>query len=78
MVYKNLGDTCKEFRKSIGLTQSTVADLTGYTISNISMFEQGHVNNMRLLLFYIQEGLPAEAAINSIEQDVLDHIQGGE
>lgn len=50
---KDIGRICADIRKSHNLTQKDVGDITGYSVSNICMFESGKVNNMLLYKFYI-------------------------
>lgn len=60
---KNLGLKCKEFRVSLGVLQSDVANDTGYSLENISAFETGRNDNARILLWYFMHGM------------TVDHIQ---
>lgn len=60
---KNLGLKCKEFRVSLGVLQSDVANDTGYSLENISAFETGRNDNARILLWYFMHGM------------TIDHIQ---
>lgn len=60
---KDLGLKCKEFRISLGLLQSDVANDTGYSLENISSFETGRNDNARILLWYFMHGM------------TVDHIQ---
>lgn len=55
-----IGKKCKDFRLSLGILQSQVAEDTGYSIENISKFENGNNNNMKILLWYLQHGLRIE------------------
>lgn len=54
---KNLGLKCKEFRVSLGVLQSDVANDTGYSLENISAFETGRNDNARILLWYFMHGM---------------------
>ena len=56
-IARDLGATCRRFRKSIGMNLSDVARDTGYTIQNISTFERGQNNNMKIYLWYVNHGL---------------------
>lgn len=58
-----IGRKCKDFRKSQGITQLTVSRETNYSIENISKFETGHNDNMRILLWYMHMGLKYEDII---------------
>ena len=51
-----MGQTCKELRVELGITQQQVADETGYSYRNISSFENGRNNNACILLWYISHG----------------------
>lgn len=51
-----IGKKCKEFRISIGLLQSDVAADTGYSIENVSKFENGNNNNLKIFMWYVQKG----------------------
>ena len=52
-----IGKACKDFRVSLGILQSEVAHDTGYSIENVSKFENGNNNNMKIFLWYLQKGL---------------------
>lgn len=56
----DLGKKCKEFRISIGLLQSHVAYDTGYSVENVSKFENGKNNNLIIFLWYVDRGLNIE------------------
>lgn len=56
-IARDLGATCRRFRKSIDKKLSDVARDTGYTLQNISAFERGKNNNMKIYLWYINNGL---------------------
>lgn len=58
-----IGKKCKDFRKSQGITQLTVSQETNYSIENISKFETGKNDNMRILLWYMHNGLTYEDLI---------------
>lgn len=62
-----IGKKCKDFRISLGLLQSDVAVDTGYSIENVSKFENGNNNNMRILLWYINRGLKLEGVENETD-----------
>ncbi len=53
----NIGKICKDFRMSLGYLQSDVSKDTGYSIENISKFENGNNNNMKIFLWYLRKGL---------------------
>lgn len=52
-----IGKSCQKFRISQGLLQSEVAEDIGYTIENISAFENGRNDNVRIFLWYVSKGL---------------------
>ncbi len=53
----NLGKLCKEYRTNkLRLTQSDVARDTGYSLENISKFECGNNNNLKIFLWYLNRG----------------------
>lgn len=57
---KDIGKVCKCFRVSIGKTQLNVAFDTGYSVENVSSFENGRNDNCRLLLWYFAHGMTIE------------------
>lgn len=52
-----LGVRCKEVRLKKKLRIADVAAATGYTIANISAFENGKIKSLPLFLYYRQLGL---------------------
>ncbi len=54
---KEMGTKCKEFRVSAGMLQIDVANETGYSLENISAFENGRNDNSRILLWYLAYGM---------------------
>lgn len=55
-----IAEICSKARKRAGLLQHKIAACTGYEQSTISMFERGHINNARLLMWYVQNVLNEE------------------
>ena len=53
----DLGKQCKDFRLEIGLLQSDVAAETGYSVENVSKFENGKNNNLKIFLWYVSKGI---------------------
>ena len=51
-----IGKACKDFRVSLGILQSEVARDTGYSIENVSKFENGNNNNLKIFMWYVQKG----------------------
>ena len=56
MEKKKLGQICKEFRESLGVLQSDVAEETGYSKESVSAFECGRVNNAKIFAWYVSKG----------------------
>lgn len=54
---KALGEHCKRLRRTLDIKQMQVAIETGYSLKNISAFENGGNNNALILLWYINHGL---------------------
>ena len=54
---KTLGNRCKQHRISMGAYQRDVAKETGYSLENVSAFEAGRNDNLRIFIWYIQHGL---------------------
>lgn len=52
-----LGEVCKNYRKKVGKKLSDVAFDTGYSIANISKFENDKNYNYLILLWYVENGL---------------------
>ena len=59
-----IGKECKNFRLSLGILQSEVARDTGYSIENVSKFENGNNNNLKIFLWYIQKGFKLRSEEN--------------
>lgn len=57
---RTIGNACKCYRISIGKTQVQVAFDTGYSVENVSSFENGRNDNCRLLLWYFYNGMTIE------------------
>jgi transcriptional regulator with XRE-family HTH domain len=55
-----IGKACKDYRLSLGILQSEVAKDTGYSIENVSKFENGNNNNMKIFLWYLEKGFRYE------------------
>lgn len=55
MTEMKIGKVCRSARRRRDLTQSQVAQITGYSVENICAFENGRNRNMNILLFYIVE-----------------------
>ena len=52
-----IGKAAKDARQSHGLTQEDIALHTGYTVSHVSMFENGRTKSLPLFLYYRRLGL---------------------
>lgn len=59
-VNRFLGASCQYYRVSKGMMQIDVANGTGYSIENVSAFENGRNNNAIIFLWYVRQGLNAE------------------
>ena len=57
---KTLGNRCKQHRISIGVYQKDVAEATGYSLENVSAFEAGRNDNLRIFIWYVQHGLDVD------------------
>lgn len=57
---QEMGSCCKQFRADHGYYQSDVAAETGYSVENISSFENGRNDNARILLWYFAHGMEYE------------------
>lgn len=68
--YNSIVRVLREKRKEQKLTQSMISKMTGYCVSNIGKFERGHINNARLILYYI---LILDIDINELLRGELNH-----
>lgn len=69
---KAVGRICSEARKKRGFKQYQIAGAIGcYEPSTISMFENGRINNARLLLWYVNN------LFDSADREKLDSIAKG-
>ena len=57
---REMGRLCKQFRVEHGFYQIDVASETGYSVENISSFENGRNDNARILLWYFSHGMNAD------------------
>lgn len=57
---REMGRRCKQFRVKHGFYQTEVAAETGYSVENISSFENGRNDNARILLWYFSHGMNAD------------------
>lgn len=55
-----IGRICQKYRQEKGYRQKDVAADTGYTVENISAFERGITNNMKIFIWYLSIGLTYE------------------
>lgn len=62
-----IGARCRAWRKRYGYKQYCVAKDTGYSIENISSFECGRNDSMRILLWYIARGMSIDEIIIGVE-----------
>lgn len=85
---KILGDNCKRWRKEHGYYQLDVAHDTGYSLENVSAFENGRNDNCRFLSWYLIKGMtlhelylgtPWESFFPISDEEIEDHnVKGGE
>lgn len=54
---KILGSNCKKWRTEHGYYQLDVAHDTGYSLENVSAFENGRNDNCRFLSWYLIKGM---------------------
>lgn len=52
-----VGSACRNRRVELGMTQQDVARATGYSVENISAFENGRNSNYVILMWYAHHGL---------------------
>lgn len=57
---REMGQRCKQYRIEHGYYQTDVASDMGYSVENISSFENGRNDNARILLWYMAHGMNAE------------------
>lgn len=57
---KDIGYRCKCFRRAKGYTLEDVGNATGYSKFNVFHFENGNNDNMRILLWYLSEGMSTD------------------
>lgn len=62
-ILKEVGQRCKKFRVESGYYQTDVARDLGYSLENISSFENGRNDNAIILLWYIMHGMPIDKII---------------
>lgn len=63
-----IGGVCKAFRMSLGVKQIEVAYELGYSLENISSFENGRNDNYRIFMWYLSKGLTYEKLIRLSEE----------
>lgn len=54
---KRIGRICAAYRKDHNYEQKDAAKDTGYSLENISSFENGRNDNVRIFLWYVSKGL---------------------
>lgn len=52
-----LGKACKRLRLFLGASVQDVAEATGFSVSSVYLFEQGHGSNIKILMWYVNHGL---------------------
>lgn len=69
-----LGSLIREYRKeSLGITMTEVAKRTGYTISNVSLFETGKVASLNLFVWYLRMGFPVSDLQWCSNMEMMDY-----
>lgn len=56
--YKVMFQCCRSYREKAKISRADVAQETGYTVSNIAMFERGYTNNMLIFMWYLLNVIP--------------------
>lgn len=57
-ITEHIGKCCKEYRMHVlNVSQKVVADETQYARENVSKFESGKNDNVRIFLWYVSKGL---------------------
>lgn len=64
---KEIGKRCQTYRKSISILQTQVAEETGYSTENVSAFENGRNDNIRIFSWYLLRGLDARKTLSDCE-----------
>lgn len=54
---EKLGKCCRDYRKALGISQTTVAKEIHYTTQAVSHFEKGNNDSFSLLSWYLIHGL---------------------
>lgn len=57
---KRIGQLCADFRRRHNITQQQIADEMGYSVYNISAFENGRNDNGEILAWYLDHGMTWE------------------
>lgn len=65
---KYVGNICAKARRNAGLSQFDVAAQTGYTRSNIAMFESGRCNNVMILIWYLENVICEEILLSELKE----------
>lgn len=66
IIKTRVGSFCQAYRKELKMTQTDVSIDTGYSLENISAFENGRNDNYIILMWYIRKGFP-----------IYDYLMGG-
>ena len=62
-----VGLNCQEYRrKNTSYTQVDVAKELGYSVENISAFENSRNDNLRILMWYILHGMEIEDLVRGL------------
>ena len=61
---KKLGKCCRDYRKTLGISQTTVAEEIHYTTQAVSHFEKGNNDSFSLVSWYLLHGLTFDDLVN--------------
>lgn len=65
-----VGLNCQEFRRTKTLyTQADVAKDLGYSVENVSAFENSRNDNMRILMWYILHGMDIDDLLRGLNNE---------
>lgn len=65
-----IGLNCQEYRRTkTSYTQVDVAKELGYSVENISAFENSRNDNMRILMWYILHGMELEDLVRGLNNE---------
>ena len=72
-----IGKLCQNYRKKLNVKQIEVALETGYSLENVSAFENGRNNNANIYNWYVQKGFTyTRKEYDEIFDNLLDDFCG--